>query len=69
MLGSNHDTHPHCNAGFFIMEDCEMKRLFYCQANGVFGQFGDYVWAANKKDALNVFELQFGYSPTRIRKA
>jgi hypothetical protein len=43
-----------------------MRRLFYCQANGVFGSFGDYVWARNKAEAAQSFRAQYGEKPTRI---
>lgn len=43
-----------------------MKRLFYCQANGPFGPFSDYVWARNRSEAAQSFRAQHGEKPTRI---
>ena len=44
-----------------------MKRLFYCQANGPFGQFGDYVWARNRQEAARAFRAHHGEVPTLIQ--
>jgi hypothetical protein len=41
--------------------------LYYCQANGVFGRFGDYVWAKSRVDAELDFQLKHHAWPTTTR--
>jgi len=41
--------------------------LFYCMANGVFGRFGDYVWAESLRDAELKFQNKHHAWPTSTR--
>ena len=40
--------------------------LYHCQANGPFGRFGDYVYAATRAEAERRFYQQYGYWPTYV---
>ena len=40
--------------------------LWHCSANGVFGQFGDYVLARTKEEARLEFYKMAGCWPTRV---
>ena len=42
-----------------------MKALYFCEANGVFGRFGDYVWATSKDEAVQKFQSKHHVRPTR----
>ena len=44
-----------------------MRSLYYCEANGVFGRFGDYVWAASRMDAELEFLNKHHARPTSTR--
>jgi hypothetical protein len=44
-----------------------MKRLFYCQANGPFGQLGDSGGARTRADAARAFRAHHGEVPTLIQ--
>jgi len=41
--------------------------LYYCTANGPFGQFGDYILASTRAGAENAFRAEHGIYPTRVR--
>jgi hypothetical protein len=41
--------------------------LFHCLANGLFGAFGDYVWAATRSEAERKFQAAHGVWPTVTR--
>ena len=40
--------------------------LYHCQANGPFGRFGDYVYAASRAEAERRFHAHHGCWPTHI---
>jgi len=40
--------------------------LFHCTANGLFGAFGDYVWAKDRAEARLKFYRTHGTTPTRV---
>ena len=40
--------------------------LYLCTANGVFGSFGDYVWATNAAEARREFFRKHGVTPNRV---
>ena len=40
--------------------------LYHCTANGVFGSFGDYVWATNAAEARLKFWRAFRTSPLSV---
>jgi len=40
--------------------------LYHCTANGAFGPFGDYVYAASRAEAERRFHQQHGCWPTYI---
>lgn len=42
--------------------------LYHCEANGVFGRFGDWVWARSRTEAEIKFLQHHGVKPTRIEK-
>ena len=45
-----------------------MKRhLYHCRANGLFGPFGDYIWATSPKAAASAFEEKYNTTPTFIK--
>jgi hypothetical protein len=41
--------------------------LFHCLANGIFGAFGDYIWAATRSEAERKFQAAHGVWPSSIR--
>ncbi len=41
--------------------------LFHCLANGIFGAFGDYIWATTRSEAERKFYSTHGVRPTAIR--
>jgi hypothetical protein len=45
------------------------RNLFHCEANGILGgRFGDYIWAANRSEAIQEFERQHGVLPSVVKR-
>ena len=45
-----------------------MKRyLYHCRANGLFGPFGDYIWATSPKAAASAFKAKHNTTPTFVK--
>ena len=41
-------------------------RLYHCLANGIFGRFGDYIWANTRGQAEVEFYRQHGSWPSQV---
>jgi hypothetical protein len=41
-------------------------KLWHCMANGIFGPFGDYIWAPSRSEARLKFYRQHKCTPTRV---
>lgn len=41
--------------------------LYHCLANGIFGRFGDYIWAATRAAAEKEFYALHGTWPTFVQ--
>jgi len=41
-------------------------RLYHCLANGIFGRFGDYIWAHTRGQAEVEFYRQHGAWPSQV---
>jgi hypothetical protein len=41
-------------------------KLWHCMANGLFGAFGDYIWAPSRSEARLKFYREHKCTPTRV---
>ena len=42
-------------------------KLYLCRANGLFGPFGDYIWATSPKAAASAFKTKHNTTPNHVR--
>jgi hypothetical protein len=64
-LSERIDGKPHDDPS--TQKEGGVMNLYYCQANGVFGRFGDYVWAKSRVDAELEFQNKHHSWPTSTR--